>query len=209
MKECRDKGYKKFMDKVDTLLEDVHNAMVNFPFSTFMRAFPGNKNKQKVGWAWNSLMLFFAAGLLPGRYFPYATEQVRNFYTFQHAVLECFDELQRKHQRKQESTAETPKRGGGRKGTRGRGTSKRKKNNGDDDSSESGQRDKGKRNKNNGDDDDSSESGQRDKGKRNKNNGDDDDSSESGQRDDKGKGKPKTDNGDVDSAESDSENDGA
>ena len=65
------KGMAHFLDLAGELLLEVHQSMIEFPYLPFLDSFPGADDDVRVGFGWNSICLFFAAGLRRDVYFPF------------------------------------------------------------------------------------------------------------------------------------------
>lgn len=68
-------GKKDFFKKVENELERVYECMSTFPFVTFLFCFQG-EDKERIGYGWNSLCLFFVSGLYDHVYFPWMPKQM-------------------------------------------------------------------------------------------------------------------------------------
>lgn len=77
---------KIVMDVAMQILKDLYESMVDFPMSTFIYSFKSNKAlgfKARENSAWNSLSLFFAAGLMDDVYFPFVPNKIDRISTAQ------------------------------------------------------------------------------------------------------------------------------
>ena len=64
------KGLEDLLDDAVRYIDKLMQMMDAFPFVTFMDSFPYESVDEKVGYAWNSLNLFFLSGVSEGVFFP-------------------------------------------------------------------------------------------------------------------------------------------